>query len=178
MNNTMEVMKNEIFTNIAYEVIFKYVIPKIIYNFVPYGKFFAPFIPAGVETAESLTSGLKEGDVINMDNVTVGNFARIAGDGFFHAVLVTNFGFGNFGKLLKDIPMPNGLDNALLASQYKMLYRGVRCFAIGSSIATGEYIISSCGDVLHKDASTWDIVKSVSCNLATGGAFIWTGFFN
>ena len=85
--NYIDAHKNKIITDVIYSVGLKYALPKALTR-VPTGIFWAPAIPFGIEAGESFTKGTKDNQIINTDNITIKETARIHIDGLIRGGLV------------------------------------------------------------------------------------------
>ena len=180
VDNAVDTTNCEIFTMVAYEVLFKYLIPKIINKCVPYGKFFAPFIPAGVELAETLTSGTKNGHAINTDAITVENASRVAIDGFVHYIMVSDFNFGFLSDIYKKIPGSDKVPKGFLRWNYKSAFKGMRS---GAKALVGLLTSNSLDPVFaqkmfDKGANKWERAGSTVFNVMTGYVFIPSAIYH
>ena len=176
VENYMDVWKNELYTGVAYEVIFKIVVPKIINKSVPYGKYFAPFIPALVETHETLSSGLKEGEIINKDNVNSKEFFRVLADAGIHAAIVSDLPLGKFGDGLREVKVPKAFSkNRVLKSQYKTAYRWTRGGAKAITVNESSKLPSISGAMFDKGASRGERDGYAIFNMLTGYILVPAG---
>jgi hypothetical protein len=174
VDNAVDTTNCEIFTMVMYEVIFKMLIPKIIKNCVPYGKYFGPIIPAGVETAETLTSGTKPGQVINTDKINVENAARVAVDGFAHYLMVSDLDFGFLSKIYHDCPGADKMPNWFLRWNYKNAFRGARSgVRYGVTMLTASAWDPVFGRTLFdNNANKWERTVAAIFHCMTGYVFI------
>ena len=180
VDNAVDTTNCEIFTTVMYEVVFKVLIPKIIKNCVPYGKFFGPVIPAGVEVAETLTAGTKGEQVINTDKLTVQEAARVAVDGFVHYLMVSDLDFGFLSKIYKNIPGADKVPTGFLRWNYKNAFRGARSGAqFGVALLTSNALDPIFGQKLFdKSANKWERTGAAVFHCATGYVFIPSAIYH
>ncbi len=187
--NRVDCTMNKMSTGIAYEVLLKYIIPKILSN-CPYTKIVSMFIPLGVEAAETLTAGVKKGQIVNPDALNIGTAMKVAGDGFFHAIIVNGFDMGFFTKYFKNIPIPKkiqvaeqfkglkgfksfkGIWSKFKQWQYKNAYRSARSGVKASTLGLVEYTSNTCIKVFDKHANVKQRIESLGLNCVTGGVLV------
>lgn len=95
-SNYVNAMKNEIVTNVAYNVVMRTVLPTVLYNIpTPPTKIIGVCLPTYVDLMETATQGCNEGSMINADNLKdYENITDIIASGSIQGGLVALFASG------------------------------------------------------------------------------------